>query len=316
MTDPTPTSPAAPSQDALLAICLFAAFADGEKSDAERDQVRRLADEFGSENLAVLSRQILMRKLPLESIVANLSAPQDRLLAYEMALGVCEAGGNVTPDEQDFLNTLRRLLNLGETEARTAEASVDALALAPISTPALLPEANTPPDNDGMILKYSILNGALELLPETLASVAIIPLQMKMVYRIGKSHGIELDRSNIKDFLATAGIGLGSQMVEGFARKFMRGLGKKVGGKIGGGAADQLTGSAFSFASTYAIGHIAGKYYSGGRKLDKSNVKTQFGSFSQKARELHSQYLPQIQARAQSLNPTEILSLVRGKSQI
>ena len=46
-----------------------------------------------------------------------------------------------------------------------------------------------------MILNYSILNGALELLPQSMASMAIIPLQMKMVYRIGKEHGYELDRA-------------------------------------------------------------------------------------------------------------------------
>ena len=304
------------SQDALLAVCLFAAFADGEKSDAEREEVRRLADEFGSENLPSISRQILLRKLPLESVVANLAEREDRLLAYEMALGVCEVNGSITPDEQDFLDTLRRLLNLGEAESRTAEASVDALALSPVSSPGLPAATSDPAESDGMILKYAILNGALEILPETLASVAIIPLQMKMVYRIGKARGVELDRSNIKDFLATAGLGLGSQMVEGFARKVMRGLGKKVAGKLAGRAADQITGSAFSFASTYAIGHIAQKYYSAGSRMDTATVKSLFGSFSQKARELHAQYLPQIQNRAQSLNPTEILSLVRGTTPV
>ena len=100
-----------------------------------------------------------------------------------------------------------------------------------------------------MILKYAILNGALELLPDTLATMAIIPMQMKMVYRIGKTHGVELDRSNIKDFLATAGVGLGSQVVEGFARKLMAGFGKKLAGKMAGQVAGQVTGSAFSFGT-------------------------------------------------------------------
>ena len=76
-----------------------------------------------------------------------------------------------------------------------------------------------------MILRYAILDGALQLLPETLATMAIIPLQMKMVWRIGKAHGHDLDRASIKEFLATAGIGLGSQMVEGFARKLIGGFG-------------------------------------------------------------------------------------------
>ncbi len=36
---------------------------------------------------------------------------------------------------------------------------------------------------------------------------------MKMVYRIGKSYGFDLDRGHIKDFLATAGVGMASQYV-------------------------------------------------------------------------------------------------------
>ena len=58
---------------------------------------------------------------------------------------------------------------------------------------------------DKSILNYSILNGALELLPQSWASMAIIPLQIKMVYGIGKEYGVELDRGHIKEFLATLG---------------------------------------------------------------------------------------------------------------
>jgi uncharacterized protein (DUF697 family) len=142
--------------------------------------------------------------------------------------------------------------------------------------------------------------------------MAIVPLQMKMVYAIGKSHGVELDRAHIKEFLATAGVGLGSQMVEGFARKLMRGIGKKMAGKLAGKAADQITGSAFSFASTYAIGHVAEKYYAGGRKLDRESFKTLFDSFQSKAKEMHAKYLPEIQERASTLNPASIMSMVTG----
>lgn len=307
-------------QDSLLTICLFAAFADGDKSDAERDAVRKIAEELGSENVAALSRQILMRKLPLETAVTGLQNREDRMLAYEMALGICEAGGSVSAVEQEFLKSLRAQLELNDEDSQSVEEEVAAVALAPF--PSAAPSALEPPplpsgpDNGGMILKYSILNGALELLPETLATMAIIPLQMKMVYRIGTSHGVELDRTHIKEFLAAAGVGLGSQMVEGFARKFMKGLGRKMAGKMAGKAADQITGSAFSFASTYAIGHVAEKYYSGGRKLDSQSFKTLFDSLQTKAKSLHSQYLPQIQEKASTLNSGEILSLVAGQKSL
>jgi len=55
-------------------------------------------------------------------------------------------------------------------------------------------QASSAEDQDRMILNCAIVNGALELLPDTLASMAIIPLQMKLVYRIGKSYGYKLDR--------------------------------------------------------------------------------------------------------------------------
>lgn len=297
------------TQDSLLAICLFAAFADGEKSDEEREAVRKIADEVGSNNVAELSRQILMRKLPLETVVASLRTREDRMLAYEMALGICEAGASVSAEEKEFLSNLRSLLGLGNDDSKAVESEVGAMSLQPIATAE--PDAGTTP-NDTTILKYAILNGALELLPETLATMAIVPLQMKMVYGIGKSHGVELDRAHIKEFLATAGVGLGSQMVEGFARKLMRGLGKKMAGKLAGRAADQITGSAFSFASTYAIGHVAEKYYAGGRTLDRESFKNLFNSFQSQAREMHARYLPEIQERASTLNPASIMSMVTG----
>ena len=46
---------------------------------------------------------------------------------------------------------------------------------------------------DERILDASITNAALELLPETLASLAILPLQVRLVYRIGEAYGYELD---------------------------------------------------------------------------------------------------------------------------
>jgi uncharacterized protein (DUF697 family) len=204
-------------------------------------------------------------------------------------------------------------LALGSAESKTIDEEVDSLALAPLDSAAAVSSA---PDNDAMILKYAILNGALELLPDTLSTMAIIPMQMKMVYRIGKSHGVELNRSNIKDFLATAGVGLGSQVVEGFARKLMTGFGKKLAGKMAGRVAGQATGSAFSFGATYAIGQIAEKYYSDGCKLGAAETKNLFSSLVEQGKELHTRYLPEIQQRASTLNPAEILSMVRGTATV
>ena len=214
-----------PTNESLLAICLFAAFADGDKSDQERGHIESLALELGGGDVSAVSRRILMGRLSIDAAAAELKTRDERMLGYEMARAVCEANGSISADEQAFLNDLRAKLALGEAEAKTLDDEVDSLALAPLDAGE---PATAAADSNGMILRYSILNGALELLPETLATMAILPLQMKMVWRIGKVHGFELDRSSIKEFLATAGIGFGSQVIEGFARKLIGGVGQKT----------------------------------------------------------------------------------------
>lgn len=308
MTSSTPLTE--PQEEALVALCLFAAFADGDKSDAERGEVRRLADAFQDNLSLTVSQKILSGKLSLAEAVQTITDPSHRLLAYEMALGVCEADGAISPAERTFLDDLRGRLTLDGPRAAELEKPVDAIALAPIGDQ----PAST--DNGGMILRYAILNGALELLPDSLATMAILPLQMKMVYRVGKSHGVSLDAGHIKEFAAAAGVGMASQVVEGFARKFAKGLMRKVAGKTGGKIAGQAAGSAFSFASTYALGLMADRYYSGGRALTPDQMREGFQALLGQARTLHADVLPQIQDRAKTLNTGSLIGLLRDPSAV
>ena len=119
------------------------------------------------------------------------------------------------------------------------------------------------------------LSLGLELLPARLATLAILPLQMRLVYKIGKSYGFELDRGHVKDFLGVLGVGMASQMIEGFARSLVRGL---LGRGLVGGLADQASGSAIAFGTTYALGHAAKRYYAGGRKLRPDELRELFTS--------------------------------------
>jgi uncharacterized protein (DUF697 family)/tellurite resistance protein len=317
-----PTSEILTPVESTLAIALFAAFADGDRCEPERARIERLAAELGWEDLSAISRRILMGKLSLAGAVAGISDAEERRTAYELARAVCEVDGDLSADETAFLEELRGLFGLDGETSMQLDDEVDSLTLAPLA-PSVGTALETPPplpadapDQSGMILRYAILNGALELLPETLATMAIVPLQMKMVYRIGKAHGAELDRASIKEFLATAGLGLGSQMLEGFARKWVGSLGKKMGGKKAGKIANQLTGSAFSFASTWAIGHLAVNYYEGGRRFGTAEMKAVYEPLLAKAKELHPRYLPEIQQQAQSLNPATVLEYVRGGREV
>ena len=299
---------------AILSICLMAAFADGTKDEREREQVRRVAATLtgdGTTDLTAVSRDVLLKQTAVEETAAALGSPELRQLAYEMAVGVCDADEARSAAESEFLDRLRGALNLSANAIEPFHAQADALAAEPVTVSGAAPGGETA-ELDRMILNYSILNGALELLPQTLATMAIIPLQMKMVYRIGKAHGYELDRGHIKDFLATVGVGLSSQYLERFGRRLAGGLLGKLAGSFGRQLGSAAAGSAFSFATTYALGQVAKTYYAGGRTLDAQRLKESFAALLGEAKTIEARYLPEIRERARSLDPRELLSLVRS----
>ncbi len=298
---------------AILSICLMAAFADGAKDEREREQIRRVAAALGGEGAADLTaatRDTLLQRTTLEQSAAALGSPELRQLAYETAVGVCDADEARSAAENDFLDRLRQALGLSQTAIAPFRAQADALAAEPIAVPDAAPAAQST-EIDRMILRYSILNGALELLPQTLATMAIIPLQMKMVYRIGKTHGFDLDRRHIAELLATVGLGLGSQALEQVGRRLVGGLLGRVGGSLVGRLGSTATGSAFSFATTWALGQVAERYYAGGRTLDAQRLKESFASLLGEAKVLEARYLPEIRERARTIDPATVLDLVR-----
>jgi len=311
-------------QQAILTIALLAAFADGINDDREREEIRRLAESLGSEpgapNLAGLYREVLLKRVDLTAAAAVLNDPKHRQLAYEMAVCVCDADGSTTEAERQFLTELSRTLSLdaGVTDPlnRQAAAMADLIETAAPVTASASVVAATPnipeAELDRSILNYAILNGALELLPQSWASMAVIPLQIKMVYGIGKIHGYELDQSHIRELLATLGVGLTSQYLEQFGRKLLGGLLGKVTGGMGKQLGQAATGVAFSFATTYALGQVARRYYAGGRQMNTTLLQESFQNLLGPAKEMQARLLPQIQQKASSLDMGQIMTMVRG----
>jgi uncharacterized protein (DUF697 family)/tellurite resistance protein len=311
-------------QKAILAIAILAAFADGSKADTERDEVRRVAETLGSDSdMQAVLRDVLLKRIDLAWAVARLPAPELRQLAYELAVGVCEADGLRNGDETRFLAELASALGLGAREAAAPIEDGDALASLPLdagvepappSGPVVAATPRRPESEiDSMILNYSILNGALELLPQSTASMAIIPMQMKMVYRIGKDYGYELDRGHVRDLLAAMGVGLTGQYLEEIGRKLVGGLFGKAAGRMLGGLARGATGMAFSFATTWALGQVARRYYAGGRVMSAQVLKDTYAQTLGQAKSLQSQYLPQIEEKARTIDVGQVVAMARGQ---
>ena len=308
-------------QRGLLAVALMAAFADGQKADAEREEIKRIAESLGAQaaglNVTALLQDVLLKRVTLAQAVADLKAPEHRQLAYELALGVCDADGAQSAAEQQFLAALMQ--QLGADSAVNAQADAlaaitDAPASVPVDAALQAPAAGMAVDRaamEGTIKNYAMLCGALELLPQSWGSMAIIPLQVKLVYGIGQAHGAALDAAMVKEFIATAGVGLTSQYVEQFGRKLLGGLLGSVLGGLGRGVGSAGAGMAMSFATTYALGQLAVRYYGGGRQMSTQLLRETFQGLLGPARQLQGTLLPQIQERARTLNASQVLDMVR-----
>lgn len=331
-------------RDALGAVCLLAAFADGEPSPSELARLKQITSASGAGEGGISNevyQRVMLKQVDISTEARRLSTPELRQDAFELAVGVCDADGVTTDAERTFLLKLARELEIdADTAHRTIE-NADALASAPINLPAIgaaaIPAAPPPlpmvttgaaggtvpadAEIDSSIRNHAILCGALELLPQGLASAAIIPVQMKMVYGVGKKYGYSLDSGHIKDLLATMGVGVTSQVVESFGRRIVGGLveslaGKVLGKSLGrtvGGLTRTGAGAAFTFASTYALGQVAKQYYAGGRKLSAIDLQSLFQKNVTQAKGAYEQYRPMIEQQAGNLNPAKLLTLVQGR---
>ena len=304
---------------AVLTIALLAASADGRHDERERTRLREIAARLPSGSGTPLP-DVLIDPPDVERVAAEL-AGDARLaqIAYETAVNVADADGAHSDAEGAFLARLARALRLPEAPAREYVEKADAIASA--AAPDVANASDTrvvrgvvqphAAELDKRIVDASITNAALELLPESIASMAILPLQVRLVYRIGQAYGYELGAAHIKEFVATLGVGLTGQYLEQFGRRLLGGVLGSVLGGVGRAAGRQAASSGMAFATTWAIGQVAREYYAAGRTLDANALKAAFGGLVERGRGMVAQYAPAIEERARSIDLRALPDLVR-----
>ncbi len=310
-------------RQAILNLCVQAALADGTTSPSERAALQSVADRLGLSGLAagVSDADLRSRPQAVTEVAASLRGSEQARPAYEMATAICAADGSPNPAEQWFLEALHSALGLPREQVQEVKQQAEAIASAS-STPFAAKVNTSAPtitlpnvsmaELDQMILTNSILAGALELLPDTLATMAIVPVQMRLVYQVGKAHGYDLDRGHITDLLATVGVGLASQVVESYAERAVRGLLGHFAGGLVRGLAGQLVDSGMAFATTYALGQMARQYYAGGRRFNAIELRGLYDSMLGQGRALRGNYLPQIREQAGRVNLGTLTSMLRA----
>lgn len=297
-------------QDAqtIVAIAALAANADGNQTDEERDSITAAATRLGLPAGDGRLQQALQGTGDVAMLAHSLSSDDARVAAYDVAAAVCHADGTLNAKESAFLTALSR--ELGALPAMKESDATLAAASQAVSTP---PSPNANAANaasaaDAFILDQAMLAGAAELLPQKLAGMAILPLQLRMVYSIGQRHGQQFDMSQAKDLAAVLGIGAAGHLMEGIVRGVLGGLGRGMLGGLLGGATGAAAGVAVTFGTTYALGHAAEQYYAQGRKLSTADLKALFSRFQGEA----TTVFPRVETRIRELAAGTNLSSMLG----
>ena len=287
--------------EAIVAIATLAALADGNHDSQEEAAIAGVSAGLG------LPPAILQRaaagQLTVTELASRLSSPESRQTAYDAALSVCHRGGAPGSAEQTFLSGLATALGITAANAVNPVATV---------VPSVTSGAPAPNDIDNHILDQAILTAAMELLPDRLANLAILPLQLRMVYGIGQKHGQKLDARQVADLAATFGIGAVAQVFEKVVRRALGGLAGGLLGGMVGGAGGVAAGAAVTFASTYALGHAAEQYYAQNRSLSIADMKTLFTRFQSEAKEIYPRVQDRIRQRASGTSLSSVMQSIRG----
>jgi uncharacterized protein (DUF697 family)/tellurite resistance protein len=306
--------------EALATVGLLAASADGHRAPSEQEKLVGVFASFGVAGVAGVPARVALGTAKLAAEARALPTPELKQLAWELALGVCHADGAVVERERAFLERLRRALDLPETVVAEDTAVVTALATAipaavaaefpvvpPGGSPVLGPAAER--ELDDKVRDAAIFAGALELLPQGLATLAIVPLQLKLVADIGTAYGHRIDAGHARELLAAAGLGLSGQAIEGFTRGFLGRLAGRFAGRGVGAMVDAAAGAAATFAATWAIGQVARSWYANDRALDAADVQQRFAGALEDGRAAFDRLQGDVATRAKTIRLPDLAGL-------
>ncbi len=291
---------------AILTIATLASLADGEHDGTERAEIARAAEVLGLGNADEVIRSAHAGERDVASLATSLSTPEARQVAYDTATAVCYADGWISPSEATFLRELAALVSADVTSAADTIAEVNRAADDPA------PGRNGPAtEMDQYILDQAMLTAALEILPDRLANIGILPLQLRLVHHIGQAHGQQLDTAQVKDLAATFGLGAAAQVLEKAVRRMFGGLtGGILGGAVGS-IAGLASGAAITFSTTYALGHVADRYYAQDRQLSREDLRDLYTRFRADAADIFPRAEKRIQELAGDGSLSGVLKSVR-----
>ena len=310
------------SAHAIATIAALAALADGESDAQEQARVRAAVERLGIGGDEIVLADGSSAAAAAAHVARRLSTSAAREAAYQVALDVVHADGYANTKETMFLRSLAHSLDVDPTRFDAASASaVGAIdqwmsieSGSATNERSMNAGASNEQSLDAFILDQAMLTAALELLPDRLANLGILPLQLRLVHTIGQRSGQTTEGPHVKELVATLGIGVAAQVMESVVRKTFGGLAGTLFGGALGGAAGMAAGGAVTFATTYALGHAALQYYAQDRTMSTADLKSLFNTLKTDGAAMYPRVQSRIDELARGNTLQSILQSVRGQT--
>lgn len=289
---------------ALLTLALVAVFANGPKDERELHQLRRVLEELSPAagvNLSLQLQEVQLKRRTAQDALVVLKRPESRQLAYEIAVCICDVDGVHSDAEHRFLEELRIALALDVRSARSFERAASVIAdasLQPDPVRGFAPPVDVAGSRalDAGILEVAAFGAALARTGSSLNLLALIPLQMKMIFRVAKAYDARRERGQVKDLMTRLGAAALPQNLQSFGLVLLEGAARA---------------EAVAFANTYALGHAAKAIYGAETELPEAALAERFETLQAEGRALHPTQAAQIDEQARILAANELIALLR-----
>lgn len=286
------------SREALAAIkvVLCVAKADGTFSPEEE---AALAGIFAllPENERPPLDQLLSEPVDLDAELALLASKELRDQVYAAALLVAKADGTVGEAEQVVLERIKPPAGedslIGQIIGETKE------TLLPVGIPAIHDPQLRAMEIEEDRMKYSILTAVLGANPipgvAVLTDIVVVGLQVKLVRDIGQYYGHTADEKAIKSLIGGVAGSTAMRIAVSNLARLVPGWGS-------------IVGAASAFASTWALGKAAERWFESGQQLDMAALKATYEDAWKEGRRQYDASKDKI-SQAQTANQAAIRQL-------
>jgi uncharacterized protein (DUF697 family) len=246
---------------ASFRILAAIARADGTVDDQER---RVLEDALGSEHKGLL-HSLLHDPIDVDAAIDALPDEATRARVYRSGFALAYVDDRMAHDEVAILEKVwpdHPEDSLLEEVLHEIKDTILPSGIMPVADP-----AKRAAEIEHDILKYAFMAAVVGATPipvvGILADAAVVAFQLKMVRDIGLYWGHDMDNRAARSLIGTAAGGAGMQVALNNVARFVPGFGS-------------VFAATTSFATTFAIGKVADRYFAGDRALSESDMKDLF----------------------------------------